>query len=513
MFRLIGLKHKSCGVLSLNCHLLRVGGDGVAFLASSRRVAPWHCHLPKNSILRSFSSHPSLSENDTTNHSNTHYHMSSQYSHQRGYGKIVALSSKTSPTSPISTYLTDLRHSSPMRLVPSRRSHPTTTHQKHPRNNEAALLHLSSYGGGLVPGDCLHLDIDVRGHGAVVCVLTQGGQRIYRPGEQFRRHGCFNYNGIMETEAPGPNNDNSTINRTHDVSSSKLCQSTIQCTVEPGGTLFYLPDPTVPYYQSSFKEHREFTCQHNQNWTSTGSIIAVDWYSSGRRFSTGMEEERWSFDYLATRTELFIEEQYTAEPRSKPSLIESMVFDNKMSKTDEIHRTSASIAMGESLESMATIVLHGPTSLPVAKRAKSLSRHLAGLITRTRSEFSSYGDSEDTIGNDKELEEIEHLVKALGGKVLFSVTPINHGKGMHQIQHVDRQQNTTHMIRILAESNEDIYRILHHCLKPCSLHLSGLEPYRERIHSTKTVVRKPQKKQTNGSTQATQSIGNMTRKL
>jgi len=43
-------------------------------------------------------------------------------------------------------------------------------------------------------------------------------------------------------------------------------------------------------------------------------------------------------------------------------------------------------------------------------------------------------------------------------------------------------------VRILAESNEDIYRVLHYCLKPCSTHLGGLEPYRDRIHSSRTVA-------------------------
>ena len=267
-----------------------------------------------------------------TNNNDTH----KIYSHQNGYGKIVANTSTSHShhDTTISTHLTDIQHSSPMRLVPSRRTNPinhnndrTMQTQKY----EAALIHLSSYGGGLVPGDSLHLDVTVRGYGAIVCILTQGGQRIYRPGQHFGQHDSYRHETV--TTKSKTNQEVNNISSP----SSKLCKSTIQCKVEPGSTLIYLPDPTVPYYQSSFQETREFICQYDkQSNTSMGSIIAVDWYSSGRKFSTGMEDERWAFDYLATRTELYIEEQGDdiEEPNRyrRPSLIESMIFDNTQSE-------------------------------------------------------------------------------------------------------------------------------------------------------------------------------------
>ena len=449
---------------------------------------------------------PSLIEDEVTktesqdvlamasNNTNTTHHNEYKYSHQRGYGKIVALASPHQPSHSSSshkhnnistTYLTELRHSSPMRLVPSRRTHPTHQQQQKDTSQyyEAALIHLSSYGGGLVPGDSLHLDVDVRGHGAIVCILTQGGQRIYRPGTQFRQHDSYSYN----------NNNNVVARETSQQSNdaylkSKLCQSTIKCKVEPGSTLLYLPDPTVPYYQSSFQEQREFICQYDSNdEQEMGSIIAVDWYSSGRRYSTGMEDERWAFDYLATRTELYIVDQ-AADPsqnRCRPSLIESMVFDNTNSLDKSNHnRTSAAIAMGQNFDSMATLLLHGPKSQSAAKRAISLSYHLAGLSTLTRSPYDFGSDDDTDNGENEEHAQLEQLVDALGGKVLLSVTPIAHDNNKGEEQEVS---STTHMVRILAESNEDIYRVLHYCLKPFSSYLGGLEPYRDRIHSSKTV--------------------------
>ncbi len=404
----------------------------------------------------------------------------SKNNHQHGYGKIVAVSSTPSSNvlpSTVHTHFTELRHSSPMRLVPSRRTNPVSYNRtQHRRENgastpshhrEGILLHLSSYGGGLVPGDKLNLDIDVRGEGAMLAVMTQGGQRIYRPGEHFRRYSNYNYD-ISAALHSKPN---------HEMNSLKVCQSTINCTIEPGATLFYLPDPTVPYRSSSFEERRIFNCQYTSNASdssnnSQSSLIAVDWYSSGRTYSTDIEE-RWEFDYLATRTELYITDESHHE-RRRPNLIESMSFGNKGVSDGS---PPAASSMGQSFDAMATLLLHGPTSIPVAKRAMTLERKLAQSLTRIRRDDSVCDEKRN--GDDDCLDE---LLDSFGGQVLLSVTPVEHN---HQ-----EPRDNTHMVRIIAENNEDIYRVLHYCLKECSEHFGGLEPYKERIHSSKTVREK-----------------------
>lgn len=381
-------------------------------------------------------------------------------SHQRGFGKIRATSYPNAGGSSIATHLSEVSHSSPMRLVPSRRSHPT--HHTMGTNYEAAIVHLSSYGGGFVPGDIIDLDIDVRGEGGIVYVLTQGGSRIYRPGDDFRQHGNYNHQS------------NGKSNQSIDSSSrAKLCQSTINCTVDPGATLLYLPDPTVPYYQTSFEEKRLFNCKYNQG--AMGSIISVDWYSSGRRASTGMEVERWAFDYLATRMEFHVTDEHsTADP--EPVLIDSMTLDNTTASTSGT-LSPAAISMGKNHDSYATILLHGPNSLEVAKRATALSHYLAGLKTRVRQ--ANFGETEGQ--NEYDL---VRLSNALGGRVIMSVNSIENDDERNNQEVIESQ---THMVRILAPSNEDIYRILHYCLKPCSQFLGGLEPYKDRIHSSGTV--------------------------
>ena len=410
-------------------------------------------------------------------HSPTHANqVSKNYNqHQNGYGKIVAVSSI--PSSDVSfttihTHFNELSHSSPMRLVPSRRTIPKSLSTQNKFENmsssgthhrEGALLHLSSYGGGLVPGDKLKLDIDVRGKGAMLAVMTQGGQRIYRPGEHFRRYDNYNYEISSERSKPNP-----------EMNKLKVCQSTINCTIEPDATLFYLPDPTVPYRSSSFEERRVFNCQFesaedDKNNANQGSLIAVDWYSSGRTYSTDIEE-RWAFDYLATRTELYVTDKSKSnvQEQIRPNLIESMSFGNKGVANAS---PPAASSMGQSFDAMATLLLHGPTSTSVAKRAIEVERKLAQSLTRIRRDDSAV--FEEQVGNSDGLDE---LMDSFGGQVLLSVTQIEH-----------QSLNKSHMVRIIAENNEDIYRTLHYCLKECSVHFGGLEPYKERIHSSKTV--------------------------
>jgi urease accessory protein UreF/urease accessory protein UreH len=402
-------------------------------------------------------------------------------SRQHGYGKIVAASSPKGCA--IATNLTEISHSSPMRLVPSRRSHPTQHHRDLDTKYEAAIVHLSSYGGGFVPGDIIDLDIDVRGHGAIVYVLTQGGTRIYRPGDQFRQH--INYRH--------QNQEHATFSSDDARRRAKLCQSAIRCIVDPGATLLFLPDPTVPYFQTSFQEHRVFDCKYikTEDGSSMGSIIAVDWYAAGRRNSTGMEEERWAFDYLSTKTELAITNLHTPEYRQRV-LIESMTLDNTdITSTENCTLSPAAISMGKTHDSYATLLLHGPNSLEVAQRATKLTLHLAGLQTRVRKgDFDeSTASLEGESPTNDELDLLQ-LSSALGGKVIMSSSPI---EKLDLIDNQEECETQTHVVRILAESNEDIYRILHFCLRPCSKFLGGLEPYKDRIYSSGTVRNIPTK--------------------
>jgi urease accessory protein len=125
-----------------------------------------------------------------------------------------------------------------------------------PRNHgDGAWLFASSFGGGLVGGDSVSLDVTVD-EGASAFVSTQSSTKVYR----------------------------STSSATQDV----------RVRVEPGGLLVLAPDPVVCFAGSSYHQHQWFDVAED------AKLVAVDWVSSGRRIAG----ERWAFREYVSRQEI-----------------------------------------------------------------------------------------------------------------------------------------------------------------------------------------------------------------
>ena len=122
-----------------------------------------------------------------------------------------------------------------------------------PRNHgNAAWVYTSSFGGGLVDGDAVSLDVDVD-RDASLFVSTQASTKVYRS-----THG----------------------------SSARL---TVR--VADRGLLVLAPDPVVCFAESRFEQHQTFDV------ASDGRLVVIDWVTSGRRESG----ERWAFTQYVNR--------------------------------------------------------------------------------------------------------------------------------------------------------------------------------------------------------------------
>jgi len=122
-----------------------------------------------------------------------------------------------------------------------------------PRNDgRAAWVFTSSFGGGLVDGDRLSLDVNV-GDGAAAFLSTQASTKVYR----------------------SPNGTSAQM----------------RAQVGRTGLLVSVPDPVVCFADSRFDQHQTF------DLASDAALVAVDWVSSGRRESG----ERCTFAHYCSR--------------------------------------------------------------------------------------------------------------------------------------------------------------------------------------------------------------------
>ena len=122
-----------------------------------------------------------------------------------------------------------------------------------PRNHgHAAWIYTASYGGGLVDGDALNLDVEV-GAGAAALLSTQASTKIYRSPSGTRVH--------------------------------------LEARVADEGLLVVAPDPVVCFAGARYEQTQRFAL------TGTAALVVVDWLTSGRR-AMG---ERWAFDRYVGR--------------------------------------------------------------------------------------------------------------------------------------------------------------------------------------------------------------------
>jgi len=113
-------------------------------------------------------------------------------------------------------------------------------------HGRAAWVYTSSFGGGLVDGDRVSLDVDVDA-GAAAFVSTQASTKVYR--------------SVRGTRAE------------------------LTARVGPDALLVIAPDPVVCFAASRYRQVQQF------DLASTASLVAIDWMTSGR-WASG---ERWAF--------------------------------------------------------------------------------------------------------------------------------------------------------------------------------------------------------------------------
>ena len=181
---------------------------------------------------------------------------------------------------------------------------------------EAAWVFASSYGGGLVGGDHLAVEVDV-GAGAALFLSTQASTKVYR--------------------------------------SPAGAATRLAARVADGGLLVNLPDPVVCFASSDYRQTQTFGID------PSAGLVALDWMTSGRRGSG----ERWAFDAYASTTSLRVGERLVLHDAVRLNAIDG----DLASRAGRIDVLAVVVVAGERLAAEAGRLVAAISVMPVERRA------------------------------------------------------------------------------------------------------------------------------------------------
>jgi len=143
--------------------------------------------------------------------------------------------------------ITSARATNPLKLLTPR-----------PRG-KSVWAYSSSFGGGLVAGDEVRLQLDIDA-GACCFLGTQASTKVYR-------------NPAL-----------------------RPCSQQTHAKLGPGSLLVFAPDPIQPFAGSSYQQRQEF------HLAADASLVLLDWFCSGR----SARGERWAFHRFETRNAVYL---------------------------------------------------------------------------------------------------------------------------------------------------------------------------------------------------------------
>jgi urease accessory protein len=181
---------------------------------------------------------------------------------------------------------------------------------------EAAWVFASSYGGGLVGGDHLDVEVDVEA-GAAAFLSTQASTKVYR--------------------------------------SAAGASTRLSARVAGGGLLVSLPDPVVCFASSDYRQAQMFAID------ASAGLVALDWMTSGRRGSG----ERWLFDRYASTTSLRVGGRLVLHDAVRLSA----TGGDLVSRAGRIDVLAVFIVAGERLAAEAAGVVAAVSAMRVERRA------------------------------------------------------------------------------------------------------------------------------------------------
>jgi urease accessory protein len=186
-------------------------------------------------------------------------------------------------------------------------------------HGHAAWIYSSSFGGGLVDGDHIAMDIDV-GRGAAAFISTQASTKIYRS-----PHGT---------------------------------SAEMRARVAADGLLVVAPDPVVCFSGARYRQTQTFEL------ADRGALVLLDWVSSGRHVAG----ERWAFDEYHNQITVRVDGRLLVHD----ALALRAADGNLRERLGRFNVLAVAVLAGASLAAAASALVSIAAAWPVLKRSDQL---------------------------------------------------------------------------------------------------------------------------------------------
>lgn len=251
-----------------------------------------------------------------------------------GHGRI------TCSLNGVSVVFSELSSTYPLKLLSPRLAH-----------SDVAIVYVMNYGGGLVCGDRIKLQVRAEG-GSRLLLLSQGSTKVFKVRSPNRASTRL---GNSTDDSPLENNATTQLLDVH---------------VAPTSAVFLLPDPVTCFRSASYTQVQRF------HLSKGASMVLLDWFTSGRK-SLG---EEWVFSRYFSVNEVNVDGRRIAKD---VMLLEEPLHDDTVVGT---HWPKSRRSLSDRLKPYscyATLIVCGPLVHGVVAQLEDKLRSLTVLVMVT----------------------------------------------------------------------------------------------------------------------------------
>jgi urease accessory protein len=188
------------------------------------------------------------------------------------------------------------------------------------RPGHAGWIYTSTYGGGLVAGDAIDLQVRL-------------GPRAY---------------GVLGTQS---------ATKVYKSTQGAICRQSLAATVADGAMLVVVPDPVICFAGASYEQRQRVELQRDAD------LVLVDWLTSGRR----ARGERWSMRHYRTRLDVFLDQEHLLadawllDPRDGP-------LDSPF-RFGQFHCAASAVIVGRKLAHVCQTLVERIGRMPISPQS------------------------------------------------------------------------------------------------------------------------------------------------